>query len=62
MQHSIIYIKHGSRIRMNNPDIKMGNRVSVDFHNAIVNGESGLLTNTKIISHQRVRFFVPDDK
>ncbi|MEI6297373.1 MAG: hypothetical protein WCO84_07095 [bacterium] len=47
---------------MNNPDIKMGNRVSVDFHNAIVNGESGLLTNTKIISHQRVRFFVPDDK
>jgi len=60
MQHSIIYIKHGTRMRMTNPDIKLGNRVSVDFHEATVNGESGLLTTTKIIAHQRVRFFVPN--
>lgn len=57
----VIYIMHGSRTRLLNPDVERGIRESKDFYKAKVNGIDGLLTPTKIISHQKVRFFVPNN-
>jgi hypothetical protein len=55
-----ICIVHGTRRRLVKPDLKIGERVDATFHKALVNGENGLITGTKIINHQKVRFFVPD--
>lgn len=61
MGSMIVYIVHGTRTRLINPEVQKGKRVSEDFFKAKVNGIDGLLTPTKIISHQRVRFFVPEN-
>ena len=55
-----IYVVHGTRIRLIEPDVKVGKKVDINFHEANVNGQSGLLTRTKIICHHKVRFFVPN--
>ena len=58
--YGIIYIVHGTRTRLINPDVVFNQRISDDFWKAKVNGMAGLLTTTKIIAHQQVRFFVPE--
>lgn len=55
-----IYVVHGTRRRLVHPVITLGDKVSKDFTKATVNGESGLLTNQKVVCHQKMRFFVPD--
>ena len=59
--YGIIYIVHGTRTRLINPDVVLNQRISDDFWDARVNGMKGLLTITKIIAHQKVRFFVPEN-
>ena len=59
--YGIIYIVHGTRTRLIKPDVVLDQRVSDDFWKAKVNGMAGLLTTTKIIAHQKVRFFVPEN-
>jgi hypothetical protein len=61
MEDPIIYIVDGTRTRLISPHVERGTRVNDDFFKAKVNGIEGLLTPTKIISHQRVRFFVPSN-
>lgn len=59
--YGIIYIVHGTRTRLIDPEVVLYQRINEDFWQARVNGKAGYLTPTKIIGHQKVRFFVPEN-